>query len=179
MARISISLLTWCCHQQPLLTLSSPFDCSRAILWLTSSHERPHCFAVLNETPVVPACLDVSQGRSSLGHSLKSWGLSYTTLVSWPQATTLHHRRWTRLCLKETGRTADERGPGTLSVEINAIRSGSSWHLYKGRCYSYPSCLVPHTSNSPLWDYWRSKTSWNNSHSMWFTALPESKSDQT
>lgn len=132
------------------------------------------CFTALSETPTAPTSLDASQGSSSLGCSLKSWGLSYPTLLSWPQATTLRHRRWAGLCLKETGRIADEHGPGTLSIEINAIKSGSSWHLYKGRCYSYPSCLVPHTPNSPLWDYWRSKVSLNNSHSMWFTALPES-----
>lgn len=33
------------------------------------------------------------------------------------------------------------------------------------------TCLVPHIPNSPLWDYWRSKVSLNNSHSMLFTAL--------
>lgn len=133
-------------------------------------------FCALSETPTPPASLDLSQGRSSLGCSLKSWGLSYPTLLSWPQASTLHHRRWAGLCLNENGRTADEHGPGSLS--INTIKSGISWHLYKGRCYSYPSCLVPHTPNSPLWDCWRSKVSLNNSHSMWFTALPEPKSNQ-
>lgn len=84
------------------------------------------------------------------------------------------HRPWVGLCLKEI-RTADEHGSGTLLIEINAIKSGSSWHLYKGRCYSYSSCLVSCTPNSPQGDYWRSKVSLNNSK--WLPALPKSKPD--
>lgn len=113
--------------------------------------------------PTVPAPLDCNCGSSSLGYSLKKWGLSYPTPLSWTQATTPCHKRhgsWVRLCLKEI-RTADEHGLGMLLIEINTIKSGSSWHLYKGRCYSYSSCLVPRTPNSPQGDYWRSKVSLN------------------
>lgn len=50
--------------------------------------------------------------------------------------------------------------PGDTVYTDKHNQSSSSWHLYKGGCYSYPSCLVPHTPNSPLRYYWRSKCHW-------------------